>query len=84
MDSIQLPQSEDKVQLWGHVKFGMVTDYKISTTLTKIIYFTWKSAKLCYHVLRHHPTVLLFFFFYPNGLLDLHIETFGRIPWPGD
>jgi hypothetical protein len=21
---------------------------------------------------------------YPNGLLDLHIETFGRTPWPGD
>jgi hypothetical protein len=21
---------------------------------------------------------------YPNGLLDLHIETFGRTPWLGD
>jgi hypothetical protein len=21
---------------------------------------------------------------YPNGLLDLHIETFGRTPWPRD
>jgi hypothetical protein len=21
---------------------------------------------------------------YPNGLLDLHMETFGRTPWPGD
>jgi hypothetical protein len=21
---------------------------------------------------------------YPNGLLDLHIETFGKAPWPGD
>jgi hypothetical protein len=21
---------------------------------------------------------------YTNGLLDLHIETFGRTPWPGD
>jgi hypothetical protein len=21
---------------------------------------------------------------YPNGLLDLHIETLGRTPWPGD
>jgi hypothetical protein len=21
---------------------------------------------------------------YPNGLIDLHIETFGRTPWPGD
>jgi hypothetical protein len=20
---------------------------------------------------------------YPNGLLDLYIETFGRTPWPG-
>jgi hypothetical protein len=20
---------------------------------------------------------------YPNGLLDLHIEKFGRTPWPG-
>jgi hypothetical protein len=21
---------------------------------------------------------------YPNGLLNLHIETFGKTPWPGD
>jgi hypothetical protein len=21
---------------------------------------------------------------YPNGLLDLHIETFSRTPWPED
>jgi hypothetical protein len=21
---------------------------------------------------------------YPNGLLDLHIETYGRTYWPGD
>jgi hypothetical protein len=23
-------------------------------------------------------------FAYPNGLFDLHIETFGRTPWTGD
>jgi hypothetical protein len=29
-------------------------------------------------------TVLSGHLAYPNGLLDLHIETFGRTPWPGD
>jgi hypothetical protein len=37
-----------------------------------------------YLILKKALTVLRGPFAYPNGLLDLHIETFGRTPWTGD
>jgi hypothetical protein len=39
------------------------------------------------YLIKHHPMKtygLRGLLAYPNGLLDPHIETFGRIPWPGD
>jgi hypothetical protein len=38
------------------------------------IHFCFKKA----FTVLHEPLA------YPNGLLDLHTETFGRTPWPGD
>jgi hypothetical protein len=44
-------------------------------TFVTIIFFLFSKKAL---------TVLQGPLAYPNGLLDLHIETFGRTPWPGD
>jgi amino acid transporter len=45
-----------------------------TTTTTTTTTTTFKKALI---FLRGHLA-------YPNGLLDLHIETIGRTPWPGD
>jgi hypothetical protein len=61
------PKIPDTVLKFNH---GCKLKYFLCT-----LYFFLKKKKAV--------TVLRGSLAYPNGLLDLHIETFGRTPWPG-
>jgi hypothetical protein len=52
------------------------------------MYRNYKYRNFFLHVydyfFKKEGTVLRGLLAYPNGLLDLYIETLGRTPWPGD
>jgi hypothetical protein len=49
-------------------------NYQRARNYISMFFFCFKKAL----TVLHGPLA------YPNGLLDLHIETYGRTPWPGD
>jgi hypothetical protein len=82
-DLLNLRLHDDDVSAADLIGCRMGNDLEDSGSyLREICYNIWFPYIMFF--LKKALTVLRGHLAYPNGLLELHIETFGRTLWPGD